>query len=259
MDGCGHGTHVAGIIGGTTYGVAKNVTLIAVKILNRKCEGTIDTLLAGIDYVVQQKKLRPAVPIVLNLSITGPIDQLEINAINTAVRTGIPVVVAAGNSYGDACKYAPSCVRSAITVGSTALNNDKTKDIMSDFSNGGTCVDILAPGTDIRSAFNGNDYDTATLDGTSMAAPHVTAVIAMYLQKSPRLTPARIWKKISSIATVGVVTTLRNTPNLFLLTQNISSTTTTTKVTPVTSPVSIKLPLPAPVPRKSRLPQPSSV
>jgi subtilisin family serine protease len=219
-DYCGHGTHVAGIVGGKTYGVAKDTTLISVKILNSFCIGSKANIFAGIDYVIGQKKARPNTPMIINLSIQGKYDQRESDAVQAAVAAGITVVVAAGNSAQDACKWSPALIRSAITVGSSHLSPTENKryiDEKSPFSNYGTCVDIFAPGSSIRSSYGTSDTEIVDLDGTSMAAPHVAGVAATYLESSPELTPLEVFRLVNSTATRNKIFNLdAGSPNVIL-------------------------------------------
>ncbi|WJK36687.1 S8 family peptidase [Solwaraspora sp. WMMA2065] len=195
----GHGTHVAGTVGGTTYGVAKNVELVAVRVLNCNGEGNVATVIGGIDWVTADHD--PGEPAVANMSLGGfsytPMDQ----AVARSVADGITYVVAAGNDGTDACTRSPARVPEAITVGATGPD-----DARAPFSNVGGCVDIFAPGVDIVSA--GLDSDTAAVpaSGTSMAAPHVTGAAALILADHPDYTPAQVTAELLAEATPGVVT-----------------------------------------------------
>jgi aqualysin 1 len=227
QDFCGHGTHVAGIVGGKTYGVAKDVTLIAVKILNSFCFGSRANVLAGIDYVIGRKKASPKTPMVINLSIQGKYNQFESDAVQAAVTAGITVVVAAGNSGQDACNSSPALVRSAITVGSTTTSpsSQTRQDSMSSYSNYGTCIDIFAPGDKIPSSYGTGDNDVEYLDGTSMASPHVAGVAATYLESSPLLTPNEVFRLINSTATLNIINNIKvGSPNVLLRSRRIFST-----------------------------------
>ena len=205
----GHGTHVAGIIGGRAVGVAKAVRLVAVRVLDCNGSGSDATVIAGIDWVVSHHKA--GAPAVLNMSLGGaastPVDQ----AVSSAVAHGVTVVVAAGNDGGgllagltgsdNACNYSPARVPEAITVGAS----DST-DTMAGYSDVGPCVDLFAPGSGIVSDWNSGDTARQTLSGTSMATPHVTGVAALYLARNPRATPAQVQGALVAGATQGALT-----------------------------------------------------
>jgi subtilisin family serine protease len=176
LDCNGHGTHVAGTIGGSKYGVAKNVKLIPVRVFG--CSGGTSTasVVAAMDWVVSDHAT--TVPAVVNMSLGGGADSASDAGVIRLVNDGVVTVVAAGNSGANSCNYSPARAPSAITVGSsTSLDKD------SDFSNIGSCVDIFAPGSSITSAWIGSTTATASISGTSMAAPHVAGVAAMILQR----------------------------------------------------------------------------
>jgi subtilisin family serine protease len=191
----GHGTHVAGTVGGTTYGIAKKVTLVPVRVLDCGGYGSEATILAGVEWVtldVQAKK-RPAVAN-LSLRLTGPSPALE-SAIQKSIDEKITYVVAAGNLLGgDACNYSPAHLEPAITVGSV----DPTNDRLSVLSAIGVCIDLFAPGVRILSATvsGGNNDASEIMSGTSMAAAHVTGVAALYLQNHQQATPLDVWNAI---------------------------------------------------------------
>lgn len=177
VDGNGHGTHCAGTVAGRTYGIAKEATIVGVKVLSSFGSGSSSTVAAGLDYVVQEKNENPDRNIVASLSLGGGASSFTDDATNGAVNQGVVVVVAAGNDDDNACDYSPARAAQAITVGAT----DRT-DSRSTFSNFGNCVDIFAPGSDIQSSWYTSDTATRSLSGTSMAAPHVAGLAALYLQ-----------------------------------------------------------------------------
>ncbi len=192
----GHGTHVAGTIGGATYGVAKDVSLVGVRVLNCSGMGTTLTVLAGLDWVATHA----SAPAAVNMSLGGSGDSLVDLAVQHVIGAGITVVVAAGNSTANACDYSPARVPKAYTVGAT----DST-DARASWSNWGLCVDVFAPGVNITSdAFTG-DNDATVKSGTSMAAPHVTGAAALYLEAHPTATPAEVAAGLAGSTTKGVV------------------------------------------------------
>jgi aqualysin 1 len=190
----GHGTHVAGTTGGSTYGVAKSVRLISVRVLNCNGSGTISGIVAGVNWVTNNR-VRPAVA---NMSLGGGASTSLDNAVNNSINAGVTYVVAAGNSNANACNYSPARVSAAITVGSTT-----SSDARSSFSNYGTCVNIFAPGSSITSAWHSSNTATNTISGTSMASPHVAGVAALYLQGSTGASPSTVRSTIYNNATTG--------------------------------------------------------
>ncbi|QXC59986.1 S8 family peptidase [Aquihabitans sp. G128] len=195
----GHGTHVAGTIGGTTYGVAKQASLIAVRVLDCQGSGATSGIISGIDWVVANHQAGQ--PAVANLSLGGAANAPLDAAIQSMVNDGISVSVAAGNETQDACKVSPARTASAITVGASDAN-----DAAATFSNWGTCVDLFAPGVNVLSSSNGSDTATATLSGTSMASPHVAGAAARYLQSNPGATPAQVESALKANSTKDIVT-----------------------------------------------------
>lgn len=209
-DGNGHGTHCAGTIGGQTYGVAKEVDLIAVKVMSDRGSGSSSDILAGIDWVVgNAKKTRK--PSVANLSIGGGYSKTENDAIKDATDAGIVMVVAAGNEDSDACDTSPASEPSAVTVGATDDTNQRAS-----YSNWGSCLDIFGPGTDIKSAWIGSPDATNTISGTSMATPHVTGVAAKMRSADTSLTVSEVSKKLVADASEGEITDLKGSPNLMV-------------------------------------------
>jgi subtilisin family serine protease len=191
----GHGTHVAGTVGGTTYGVAKGVTLIPVKVLNNVGSGTYDQIIAGIDWAVANHTTRPAVG---NMSLGGGVSVALNDAVRRAITDGIIMCVAAGNNGLSAANYSPASTIEAITVGATT-----NTDALATYSNRGSIVDILAPGSAVISAYFTNSTATASLSGTSMASPHVAGAAALYLEYSPGATTSQVQTALKSFAAVN--------------------------------------------------------
>jgi len=197
----GHGTHVAGTVGGSSYGVAKGVSLVAVRVLNCEGSGTTAQVVAGIDWVTANAQK----PAVANMSLGGSADTALDNAVRNSIGSGVSYAIAAGNGlFGlfalDACTQSPARVAEAITVSATNSSDAKPS-----WANRGTCVDLFAPGIDITSSWNTNDTATNTISGTSMATPHVAGAAAIYLAANPAATPAQVSSAIVSAATTGVV------------------------------------------------------
>ncbi|WP_105170105.1 S8 family serine peptidase [Pseudoalteromonas sp. T1lg23B] len=184
----GHGTHVAGTIGGSTYGVAKNVNVVGVRVLSCSGSGTNSGVISGVNWV----KNNASGPSVANMSLGGGVSQALDDAVNSAVAAGVSFVVAAGNDNSNACNYSPARAADAITVGSTTSSDGR-----SSFSNYGTCLDIYAPGSSIKSAWYNSNTATNTISGTSMAAPHVAGTVALYLDENPSLTPSQLDQMLS--------------------------------------------------------------
>ena len=204
----GHGTHVAGTVGGTNYGVAKSVSLVSVRVLDCGGSGTWSGVIAGVDWV----RYNHATPSVANLSLAGGAMQAMDDAIENLVASGVTVAVAAANDSYDACYYSPARAPSALTVGAT-----NSSDQQAWFSNYGSCVDLYAPGEGITSAWLGGG--TATLDGTSMATPHVAGAAALYLQSNPWASPYTVNSAILSNASQYKLYNLgAGSPNLLLFT-----------------------------------------
>jgi subtilisin family serine protease len=211
----GHGTHVSGTVGGTTYGLAKDVKLVAVRVLNCQGSGTTSGVIAGIDWVTANRVL----PAVANMSLGGGLSTTLNQAVARAVAAGVTFAVAAGNSTADACNSSPSSEPSAITVGATDIN-----DAFASFSNFGSCVDINAPGVNITSDWYSSNTATNTISGTSMATPHVTGAAALYESANPTATPAQVATALTSNATAGVISGVpAKTVNLLLYTAFIGN------------------------------------
>ncbi|MDQ1654623.1 MAG: hypothetical protein QOI35_3823 [Cryptosporangiaceae bacterium] len=205
----GHGTHVAGTVGGTTFGVAKEVNLVAVRVLDCNGAGSDATVIAGIDWVTQNA-VKPAVA---NVSLGGPIDPALDRAIQSSIASGVTYSIAAGNETQNACNTSPARTPEAITVG--AIDASDTR---AGFSNFGQCVDIFAPGTNITSASIAGPDARATLSGTSMAAPHVTGAAALLLGSEPTATPAQVRDQLVANATTGKIQDLAGSPDALLFT-----------------------------------------
>ena len=194
----GHGTHVAGTIGGRVRGVAKQVTLVAVRVLDCYGSGSISRIVSGLDWVARDHAA--GAPAVANMSLGGSPSSAVDDAVRGVISDGVTVVVAAGNDGGDACDGSPSRVTAAITVSAADSADDKP-----DWANYGSCVDLFAPGVRIYSDWVSSDTATKTLDGTSMATPHVTGAAALYLQTHPSATPATVRSAIVRASTTYAV------------------------------------------------------
>lgn len=207
----GHGTHVAATVGGSTFGVAKNVTLHAVRVFGCGSMGFTSDMISGVDWVTAHH-LAPAVA---NMSLGGKASVALDTAVQGAINAGVTVVVAAGNGAADACLTSPSRVGAAITVGASG-SADRT----AGFSNFGPCLDIYAPGVFITSASNASDTASGYKSGTSMAAPHVSGVAALYLQAYPTAGAAEVAWQIARNASSGLLSGLvASSPNLLLYDQ----------------------------------------
>lgn len=192
----GHGTHVAGTIGGSAYGVAKKVKIVAVRVLDCSGQGYVSDIVNGLDWVTQHAT-RPAVA---NMSLGGGNDPVLDQAVAASIASGITYTVAAGNDGANAAGDSPADVSSAITVGAT--NPDDTR---AGFSNYGADLDLFAPGVNIESAWDTSDTATQVLSGTSMAAPHVAGAVALLLAEHPNWSPATVRNHLVGVATAGVV------------------------------------------------------
>lgn len=205
----GHGSHVAGIAAGSVYGVAKEASLYSVRVMNCGGTGSNSAILAGIDWVVAHHHG----PAVANFSISGPKSSALDDAVKKLSHEGVTVVVAAGNYSDDACNYSPARVPDVITVGAT----DQT-DLRWSFSNFGSCVSVFAPGHVITSVGIKNNESTAIMSGTSMAAPHVSGAVALYLERHPDATPQEVFYALTKTATQGVVGNSKSTNSSLLFT-----------------------------------------
>ena len=204
----GHGTHVAGTVGGTVYGVAKSVKLYAVRVLDCAGSGTNAGVIAGMDWVTANR----VIPAVANMSLGGGASTSIDDAVNRMHNAGVTVVVAAGNENQNACNVSPARAANAITVGATT-----SSDARASYSNYGSCLDIFAPGSSITSAWHTSTTATNTISGTSMASPHTAGVAALYLQNNTGASPATVASAIINSATTGKVTSAgSNSPNRLL-------------------------------------------
>lgn len=208
LDCNGHGTHVAGIAAGTTYGVAKSATLVPVRVLGCQGDGSLSGVLAGLDWI---SKNHPAgAPAVVNMSLGGLASSTLDSAVQALINRGITVVVAAGNSSSDACLYSPARVSAAITVAASSRT-----DAFATFSNAGSCVDLVAPGVEITSAVASSDTAVAVYSGTSMAAPHVAGSVAS-LMTAGYLTPGEVSYALTQSAVSSVQSAPASTTNALL-------------------------------------------
>ncbi len=206
----GHGTHVAGTIAGTVYGVAKQANIVGVRVLDCAGSGTIAGVVAGVNWVAAQQ---PGQTKVGNMSLGGGVSQALDDAVNAAVDRGVFMAVAAGNNGADACGFSPARAAKAFTVGSTTASDQR-----SGFSNFGSCLDIFAPGSNITSAWNNGGLNT--ISGTSMAAPHVAGVAALYLQQQAGQTPQQLAQSILTSATANVLSDIKaGSPNKLVYTE----------------------------------------
>jgi subtilisin family serine protease len=220
----GHGTHVSGTIGGTTFGVAKNVTLVAVRVFGCGNSTTTAAIIAGVDWVTGNH--HTGQPAVANMSLGGGANTSLDTAVRNMIADGVSTAIAAGNGNAlglpvNSCNQSPARVAEGITVGATDMNDAKAS-----FSNYGTCVDLHAPGVSITSAWATSDTATNTISGTSMASPHVAGVAALFLQLNSAASPAQVQQAIKDLSTKGIVTGTSgglfggSTPNNHLLFTN---------------------------------------
>lgn len=207
----GHGTHVAGTIGGNTWGVAKRVRLHPVRVFGCTGGAPVDRVIAAVDWVTS----RTVSPRVANMSLSGPASDSLDSAVKNSMNDGVTYAVAAGNGNQDACNVSPARVGKAITVGSMIYSCSLTAcgDSRSSFSNWGTCVNIFAPGELVKSAWYTSDTATNTISGTSMASPHVAGVAALYLANHPGASAQAVKKAIIDTSTKGRLSNLKGSPN----------------------------------------------
>jgi len=237
----GHGTHVSGTVGGTSYGVAKGVALVPVRVLGCGGTGTASGLIAGLNWVVNDHAA--GTPAVLNMSLGfGAVVSSVDTAVQQVVADGVTVVVASGNSAVSSCTSTPGDVPEAITVNATGVYGATGSAVISDsratFSNFGSCSDIYAPGVNITSGWYTSDTATNTISGTSMAAPHVTGAAARWLQGNPSASPAQVWTALDAASTPIPASGLAGDPAKLLfsgsvaVTPSVPSAPTAVSVTP---------------------------
>lgn len=228
IDGNGHGTHCSGTIAGKKYGVAKKANVVAVKVLGTNGSGTMSDVLKGVEWAAAAHKAavkegkKGFKGSTANMSLGGGKSPSLDLAVNAAVKAGIHFAVAAGNDNADACNYSPAAAKDAVTVGASALSDDRAY-----FSNYGKCVDLFGPGVNIQSTYIGSKYAIATLSGTSMASPHVAGILSYFLSLQPStdsefavagaVTPAQLKKNLISYSTPNVLSDINSdTPNLLI-------------------------------------------
>jgi len=214
----GHGTHVSGTVGGATYGVAKGVSLVAVRVLDCQGNGTTSGVIAGIDWVTANKVAGKSVA---NMSLGGGASSSLDQAVVNSIAAGVTYAIAAGNGdilgrQLDACTQSPARVAAAITIGAT-----NSSDAKASWSNYGNCVDFFAPGVNITSAWKDSDTQLNTISGTSMATPHVTGAAALYLAANPGSTPQQDRDGLHALTTKGIVTSSSTANNHLLYTLDI--------------------------------------
>ena len=214
----GHGTHVAGTVGGSTYGVAKSVSLVAVRVLGCNGSGQTSGVIAGVDWVTGNHQAGQ--PAVANMSLGGGASSALDTAVRNSIADGVSYAVAAGNGNilgfaANACNYSPARVAEAMTIGATGQNDAKAS-----WSNYGNCVDWFAPGVGVLSAWSTSDTATKSISGTSMATPHTAGVAALYLQGNTGASPASVRTALFNLTTKGIVTS-SNTANNHLLFTNL--------------------------------------
>jgi subtilisin family serine protease len=200
----GHGTHVSGTIGGNTYGVAKAVRLVAVRVLDCGGSGATSGVIAGVDWVTANHQA--GAPAVANMSLGGGASTALDTAVRNSIADGVSYAIAAGNGNiigqpENACNVSPARVTQAMTIGAT-----DNKDKAASFSNYGSCVDWFAPGVNITSSWSTSDTATNTISGTSMATPHTAGVAALYLQGAPGASPQTVRDALFALTTKGIVT-----------------------------------------------------
>lgn len=220
-DGNGHGTHCAGTVMASTYGLAKGATAVAVRVLGNSGAGSNAGVIAGVNFVANDGKGKKSVG---SMSLGGGFSSVSNAAVTAAVSAGITMVVAAGNDGRDSCNYSPASAGGAAGTAITVMASDNT-DRFASFSNWGKCSDIIAPGVSITSTWINSPSSINSISGTSMACPHVAGVAAMLLSKNGKMTPAAVKKEILSMASNNLISGISNvagtsgaaqTPNVLL-------------------------------------------
>ncbi|WP_432830301.1 S8 family serine peptidase [Dactylosporangium sp. CA-092794] len=248
----GHGTHVAGTVGGKTYGVAKDVKIVAVRVLDCSGNGSYSQIIAGVDWVTKNA-VKPAVA---NMSLGGAAGTTLDTAVKKSIASGVTYAVAGGNDSANACSKSPARLPEAITVGAT-----DTADTRASFSNFGNCLDIFAPGVNITSSSNASNTATQKMSGTSMATPHVAGAAALYLAAHPAATPQQVRDALVNGAINGAVKSGGSgSPNKLLYTTNLNNDVTpTTPATPApTTPAPTTPATPAPTTPAPTTPAPTT-
>jgi serine protease len=210
----GHGTHVGGTVGGATWGVAKNVQLVAVRVLGSGGSGSWSGVIAGLDWIVQHHGSGSAVG---NMSLGGGLSPSVNDAVRRAIADGVVMVLAAGNNNADACNYSPAATQEAITVGASS-----NTDARASFSNWGPCVDLFAPGVSITSAYYSGTTATAVMSGTSMASPHTAGAASLYLEANPGASPSNVRDGLHALATKYIVSGANSANSHLLYTMGIT-------------------------------------
>lgn len=227
----GHGTHVAGTVGGSTYGVAKSVNIVSVRVLDCSGSGSYSGIIAGIDWVTANAQK----PAVVNMSLGGSASPALDQAVRNSIASGVTYAIAAGNAHADACDVSPARAAEAITVGATDAGDTRAS-----FSNYGACVDLFGPGAGITSASNSGDGGAAIMSGTSMATPHVAGAAALYLSANPSATPAQVQSALLATSVPNAVGDAgAGSPNRLLSTAAFTGGAPVNRpvVQPVTQPV----------------------
>ncbi|GIJ72590.1 S8 family peptidase [Virgisporangium ochraceum] len=230
----GHGTHVAGTVAGRTFGVAKQARIVSVRVLDCTGSGAYSAIIAGVDWVTRNA-VKPAVA---NMSLGGGASPTLDAAVGNSIASGVTYALAAGNENKDACTVSPARQPDAITVGAT----DST-DRRAPYSNHGTCVDVLAPGSAVLSATRTGDTSTGTMTGTSMATPHVAGAAALYLAAHPTWTPAQVRAAIITDATPNRITDVQGSPNKLLHTGTLYATGQDTRPSVTRLPTATRQPV----------------